>query len=323
MLLTMKPRLLPALLAVAGFLCACGARDDGAAMNGYAEAELVYLAPSAAGMLETLTVRRGDAVRRGQVLYTLDTGAEVPARDAARARSEQAQAQAADLGKGKRPLELRQFEQQLAQAEATLAASTATLDRNRRLVGQGFVAALQLDALVAARDHDAARVKELQAQRAFAAEAARRDAIDAAAAAARGAQADLALAQWREGQKQRSAPADAQVYDVYYRVGEWVGAGAPVLSLLPPAALKVRFFVAEPDLPQARIGREVHLGCDGCPSGLTARIRWVSPQAEFTPPVIYSTGTRSKLVFMVEATPAAGSGLKPGQPLDVRFGPTQ
>jgi HlyD family secretion protein len=313
------PLVLPLVLGYG--LAACTASDEGTAMSGYAEAELVYLAPSAAGMLETLAVRRGDEVRQGQVLYTLDTGAEVPARDAALARSQQAQAQAADLGKGRRPLELRQFEQQLAQAEATLAASTATLERNRRLVEQGFVAALQLDALVAARDRDAARVKELQAQRAFAAEAARQDTITAAAAAARGAQADLALAQWREAQKQRSAPADAQVFDVFYRVGEWVAAGTPVLALLPPAALKVRFFVAESELPQARIGREVRLACDGCPAALSARIRWVSPQAEFTPPVIYSIGTRSKLVFMVEATPAPGSALKPGQPLDVRFGP--
>jgi HlyD family secretion protein len=100
---------------------------------------------------------------------------------------------------------------------------------------------------VAARDRDAARFKELQAQRALAAKAARSDEVAAAAAESRGTSADLALASWREGQKQRTAPTDATVFDVMYRVGEWVPAGAPVVALLPPGALKVRFFVPEPN----------------------------------------------------------------------------
>ncbi len=302
-------------LALAG----CSASAPDGALAGYAEAELVYIAAGSAGELRSLAVKRGDQVKVGQLLYVLDPEAEVLARDGARARSEQAAAQEADLRKGRRPLELQQIEQQLAQARATLAASTATLERNRLLVAQGFIAALQLDTLVAARERDAARVGELQAQRAFAAEAARRDAIAAAAAAARGAQADLALAQWRAGQRQRSAPTAALVYDTLYRVGEWVPAGAPVLALLPPGAVKLRFFVPEPELPRVAVGQVVSVACDGCAPGLTARVRFISPQAEFTPPVIYSIGSRSKLVFMVEADPADPGALKPGQPVDVRL----
>ncbi len=105
-----------------------------------------------------------------------------------------------------------------------------------------------------------------------------------------------------------------------YRPGEWVNAGAPVVALLPPGALKVRFFVPEPALARAAVGSEVALSCDGCAPNLRARIRWVSPQAEYTPPVIYSNASRSKLVFAVEATPLDGAAaLKPGQPVDVRF----
>jgi HlyD family secretion protein len=299
---------------------ACAPQSDEAAMSGYAEAELVYVAPSAAGTLQTLAVARGDRVKRGQLLYSLDVDSEAISRDAARARSEQAAAQAEDLRKGKRPLELKQIDEQLVQAQATLAGSSATLARNQRLVEQGYVSASTLDPLVAARDRDAARVNELQLQRSFATAAARRDEIAAAAASARGAQADLALAQWREGQKHRAAPADALVFDVMYRPGEWVNAGAPVVALLPPGALKVRFFVPEPLLARTTVGAEVALSCDGCAANLRARIRWVSPQAEYTPPVIYSNASRSKLVFAVEATPLDGAAaLKPGQPLDVHF----
>ena len=115
------------------------------------------------------------------------------------------------------------------------AASAAALQRQQRLVEQGFVAALRLDELVAARDRDAARVREVQAQHALATAAAgRSDEIAAATAEARGSAAELALAQWRQGQRQRAAPVDAVVFDVMYRSGEWVAAGAPVVALLPP-----------------------------------------------------------------------------------------
>ena len=299
---------------------ACGAPDGEAPMSGYAEAELVYVAPSSAGTLVSLAVRRGDSVKKGQALYALDTDAEVLGRQAAQARSERAQAQAENLRKGRRPAEIQVIDQQLAQAKASLAASTSALQRNQQLVNQGFQSASRLEELVAARDRDAARLRELQAQRSLATQASRSDEIAAASAEARGAQSDLALSAWREAQKRREAPADALVFDVMYRPGEWVNAGAPVVALLPPTALKVRFFVAEPALARAAVGSEVALACDGCAPNLRARIRWVSPQAEYTPPVIYSNASRSKLVFAVEATPLeAATALKPGQPVDVRF----
>jgi len=300
-------------------LAACQGTPGEAPMSGYVEAELVYVAPTAAGVLQTLAVQRGDTVRRGQALYALEADAEVFGRDAAAARRETAEAQLRNLKKGRRPAELQAIDQQLAQAAAAFAASTAALQRNQKLVEQGFQSAARLDELQAARDRDGARIRELQAQRAVAVDTARADEIAAAAASAQGSAVDLSLARWREAQRQRTAPVDARVHDVMYRPGEWVNAGAPVVALLPPAAIKLRFFVPEPSLAQATIGREVAVSCDGCPAGLTARIRYVSPQAEFTPPVIYSNDSRSKLVFLVEAEPGDPAVLKPGQPVDVRF----
>ncbi len=310
---------LPGAALMLSALVGCGPSTDQAPLSGYAEADLVYVASPASGTLQTLNVKRGDNVKAGQMLYALDDDAEALGRDAAQARSERALAQADNLRKGKRPLELAALDEQLAQASAALAGSTAALTRQQTLVQQGFVAPLRLEELTAARDRDAARVKESQAQRRLAGEAARRDEVAAAAAEARGAGADLALARWKQDQKQRSAPTNAAVHEVMYRVGEWVTAGAPVVALLPPRAVKVRFFVPQDLLPRAAVGAELALSCDGCPPGLTARVRWVSTQAEFTPPVIYSIGSRSKLVFMAEAEPSDPAVLRPGQPLDVRF----
>ena len=302
-------------------LAACDGGPDPDLMSGYAEADLVYVGAASAGTLRSLAVQRGDAVRQGQALFALDPEGEALASAGAAARQQRAEAQAANLRKGRRPMEIRALDAQLAQARAALAATSAALDRQQRLVAQGFVSALRLDELQAAHDRDAARLAELQAQRLLALDAARVDEVAAAAAEARGATADAELARWREGQRQRQSPQDAQVFDVLYRVGEWVQAGAPVVSLLPPQGLKLRFFVPQAQLARVAVGQRVGLACDGCPAGLAARVRWLSPQAEYTPPVIYSNASRAKLVFLVEATPepAALAVLKPGQPVDVRL----
>lgn len=288
-------------------------------MGGYVEAELVYVAPTTAGVLQSLEVKRGDRVQRGQPLFALQADEQALTRDAAQARREKADAQLANLRKGRRPEELRAAEQQLAQAQAALAASESALQRQQGLVAEGYVSPLRLEELRAARDRDSAHVRELQAQLALAHQAARSDEVAAAGAEARGSAADLGLARWREEQRVRSAPADAVVFDVMNRNGEFVAAGAPVVALLPAGALKLRFYVPEAALPRAVVGQDVQASCDGCSGAIAARIRWVSPQAEFTPPVIYGASSRAKLVYLVEAEPLPGSPLKPGQPVDVRF----
>jgi HlyD family secretion protein len=98
-----------------------------------------------------------------------------------------------------------------------------------------------------------------------------------------------------------------------------VDAGAPVVSLLPPANILVRFFVPEPALPHIHAGQRVNISCDTCPPHLTATVSFVAPQPEYTPPVIFSEQTRDKLVYLIEAHPPANEALvlKPGQPVTV------
>jgi HlyD family secretion protein len=110
----------------------------------------------------------------------------------------------------------------------------------------------------------------------------------------------------------------ALVNDTLYREGEWVGAGAPVASLLPPGNVKIRFYVPEPQLASLRVGAPVSVRCDGCASAVAAKISFIAPQAEYTPPVIYSRENRAKLVFLVEARPeSTDATLNPGLPVEV------
>lgn len=305
-----------ALLALAG--CT---RVDPDRFSGYAEADLVYVAPAISGRVQTLAVDRGARVERGAKLFQLDPDPEAFERAAAAARVERAAAQASNLRKGKRVDELRAIEQQLEQARAALAFSTQELTRAEALVKQGFISPNQLDGLRSARARDAARVAEVQAQLATARDAARPDEIAAADADQRAAQSDLASMRWREDQTRGISSVGGVVQDVMYRPGEWVQQGMPVVALLPDGAVKVRFFVPQETLSRLHVDDTVAVTCDGCPAGMTARVSFIASQAEYTPPVIYSNESRAKLVFMAEARPdaAAAKVLKPGQPVDVRL----
>ena len=254
-------------------------------------------------------------------LLQLETDPEFFNRAAAAARAERAAAQTNNLRKGKRVDELRAIEQQLAQARAALALSSAELTRSEALVKQGFLSPNRLDELRSTRERDVARVAEVQAQLATARDAARPDEILAAEAEQRAAQSDLASSRWREEQTRGVAAQGGTVQDVMYRPGEWVPQGAPIVALLPDGAVKARFFVPQEALARIRVGDVVALSCDGCPPDLKANVSFIASEAEFTPPVIYSNESRAKLVFMVEARPDAAASrlLKPGQPIDARI----
>ncbi len=141
--------------------------------------------------------------------------------------------------------------------------------------------------------------------------------LDAAQAALREAQARVNTSQTRLARRSIKSPVTGTVERVYFRPGEVVSATKPIVALLPPGNIKVRFFVPEAVLPRIHYGDTVTVRCDGCAGDLTARISFIAKSAEFTPPVIYSQEERAKLVFLIEALPVAPFNLRVGQPLDV------
>jgi HlyD family secretion protein len=145
--------------------------------------------------------------------------------------------------------------------------------------------------------------------------------LDAATATLRDAQARLNSAQTRLDRRRVFSPVNGTVQQIYFRPGEMVPAGRPVLALLPPGNIKVRFYVPETALPSIAYGDEIKVGCDGCAADLTARVSFIARQSEFTPPVIYSLEERSKLVFLIEALPDKPNALRVGQPVDVTLLP--
>ena len=307
-----------ALVAVVFLFAGCAPAGE-RPLQGYIEGEYVRVAAPFAGTLQQLTVKRGDDVALAAPLFALERENESAARREAEERLRGVEARLENLKTGKRPPEIETANEQLQQARAMRELSAANVKRQQQLFSSGFISSAALDDSRAQFKRDDAHVKELEATVATTKMPARADEIRAADADARAAREVLAQSVWRLGQRAVAAPAAGLVHDTYYVVGDWVPAGSPVASVLPPGNIKVRFFVAEPVLGRLKRGQSVTVGCDGCAAPVTAVIVYIADRAEFTPPVLYSKENRSKLVYLVEAKPAAvdAARLHPGQPVDV------
>lgn len=290
--------------------------------QGYVEGEFVYVASPLAGAMETLYVQRGAQVKQGDPLFALEREPEKAIVDEAAQRLAQAVATLDDMKKGKRPTEVEAIEAQLGQARAALTLSQDELARQEQLSAAGATTPQNLDRARATRDQDRQRVAQLEADLQTVQLGARSDQIAAAEANVRALEAALARARWSLSQKQQAAPQSGLVFDTLYRSGEWVAAGRPAVMLLPPQNVKVRAFVPETWLAAIQPGDRAQVTVDGLPESFVGRVSFISPQAEYTPPVIYSRQNREKLVFMIEIAfdPETAARLHPGQPVDVQFG---
>lgn len=311
-------RHLPAYLLLPLLLAACsGHGPEG--YQGYAEGEYVRVAAPYAGRLERLAIQRGATAAKDSPLFVLEQENEAASRREAEERLNASLARLANLQTGRRAPELAAIQAQEAQSRAAASVSSAQLQRQQKLFSAGFIGKEALDQATAAVERDRQRVRELQAQLETANLPARAQEIKGAEKDVASARAVLEQAQWRLAQKSVAAPVAGLVQDTFYVTGEWVPAGAPVVSLLPPQNIKLRFFVPETGVGALKLGQDIIAACDGCPAPVPAKITYIAPQAEYTPPVIYSKESRAKLVFLIEARPSPADALKlhPGQPVDV------
>jgi HlyD family secretion protein len=265
-------------LAFAFLLAGCGQNNDNAWL-GYAEGDYAFIAAPLAGWVTRVAVKRGDWVNNGDLLFALDDPSQLAARDSAKAAIAQAQGQ-------------------MAQARANLDLAKKELVRQAGLLRASATSKQAYDMAKSNYDSAAAQVSQIEA-------------------AENQARATLANAAYQLAQREVMARTTGRVQEVYFHAGEYAPAMTPVISVLPPQNVYVRFFVPENQFAKIHLGDKVRIGCDGCPA-IVATISFIAAQEEFTPPVIFSIGSREKLVFKVEARAPAGLALNPGQPVDVR-----
>ncbi|MGZ3376508.1 MAG: HlyD family secretion protein [Phenylobacterium sp.] len=307
--------LLSAALAIIAGLLLIPRINRHAVLSGYIEGEPLYLAAPIAGTVKAMHVVRGQDVPAGAALFLVDPQQQTGAVGQAQAELAAAQAQAADARKGQRPSELAALDANIVAAQAKAQDAAIAYQRNVALLSAGVVSKQAVDDARAAAQSSEAQLAAARRQKETAGLGARPDQVRAADARVDQARAALTAAAARLSDFAPTAAAAARVEDVFFQQGEWAPANQPILSLLPDERIKVRFFVPEASLSAYRVGAVVKFACDGCAKGLTAKIAYIAPRPEFTPPVIYSREARDRLVYLVEAHPSAR--LNPGQPVDV------
>ncbi|ESQ76692.1 HlyD family secretion protein [Asticcacaulis sp. AC402] len=309
----MRKLALVVLLAMAG--CSDKAADS---YSGYVEAQSVSIAAPQSGWLATVEVDRGAVVQDGQLLFTLDPTQAGNSLVGAQSRADAVAAQAQDLSKGARDADIAPLLAQKVQAEAALDLAVANEARYTKLEPKGFVSAAQMDALRMQTRSARAAVTNIDRLITERRQSARQDQQRAASAQVAAASADVANAQWTVDERSVRARLTGQVDERLREPGEFVAAGAPVLTVRPKGREFVRFYVPQSELAQFKVGTLVKVSCDGC-RVQNAKVRFIAANAEFTPPVIYSVKERQKLMFLIEAVPEKPDALHAGQPVDVRL----
>ena len=298
-----------------------GNEPDGRVYQGYIEGDYLYMSSPLSGRIVKITAGKGGSVSTGDLLFEIDSQPYEDSYREAQSLYHAALARYKDLNKGQRPEELAVLEASMEEAEVTFTYSKNKYERAKNLYEKKVISKDNYESALSAFERDRARMAELKAKLKTAKLGARDEQIVAARKEVERAKAVQDKAQWQLAQTKGHSPRSARVVDVLYTEGEFAPAGAPIVSLLPPEGVKVRFFVPEPVLSLIKTGLSVSVLRDGVKDVLTGKISYIAPYAEYTPPLIYSKENREKLVFMVEATfdDAAKLHLNPGQPVEVEI----
>ena len=288
---------------------------------GYIEGDYRYLVAPRSGWLKSVTVNLGDTLHRGQLAFNYRSDAEQFAVNQADAQLQSQIAQSQNLTTGARPEEIASLQAQFKAAQAQLLLAKQTLERYQMLQRSDAVAQVQVDEMVTQVRTAQAAVDSIQAQIRAANLPARQQTQNASIATSKAAKAALEKAQYDLSQLNVNSELAGEVIQVYYHTGEYVTQGQPIVQILPHANRKVIFYVPQDKLSTLRVGQVLNLQGIGSQQSLSnASIRYISPQASYTPPVIYSNENADKLTFRVEGvlnTADNMPNLQVGQPVQV------
>lgn len=309
-------RLKLTLLLCLALLTSCN-REHHQQFQGYVEGETIFLASPYSGILSTLAIRRGQQVEKGQLLFKLDPKPQDYSIAQLSAEYEQAKNTLLDLQKPKRKQEIEAIEAQIEQTNAAITLAELRVSRFQKLFDKKASDKDTLDAAVAnLKQHQDLKL-QYEANLSLAKIGSREEQIKAQQAQVAAVQARLEAAQWELKQKTVTAPASGIIFDTYYRQGEFVPNQQAVVSLLTPQNVRIEFFVPLEFLTKIQPGQSITFDCLGCDQNNKATISYISPEAEFLPPLVYSKDNASKLVFRLKAQIEEPSRFKPGQPVRV------
>ena len=303
------------IIVIATLLSGCGKNDQ--PYQGYVEGENIYLSSPNSGALVKLSVKRGQHVKQGELLFMLDPNPQAILLNGTKAALLQAARVLKDLKMPRRPAEIAAIQAQLAQADAKIGLAAIRVKRNQILFDKHVMDKDTLDASIE-RYQELQQVKaQYQANLDLAHQGARPEQILAQRAQVKLILTKLEQAQWELSQKTMYAPAEGVIFDTYFRRNEFVAAQRPVLSLLTPYNTRIEFFVPLNGLAKLYVGKKIKFSCENCTDTKQAVISYISPEAEYVPPLVYSRDNSNKLVYRIKAMVPDPKEIMPGQPVMV------
>ena len=307
------------IIVVVWILIGCNEQSD-SEFTGYSYGDFIYLSHSTAEKIEQVYVKKGDLIKRGQELVKMESFTAENALSLAEKKLQIEHASLKNLQSGERPEELNVVRAQLDRARSAARLAKSQLVKYQPLFASNVITRLEWEKIQDDYEQKNAQVKELIHQIKAKQLPARQEQITSQASLVDFSRLEQDKALWDLQQIVITAPQDAQVYDIIYRAGERPTAGSPIITLLPPDNIKVRFFIPEKQLSNMHVGMKVQILFDECKEPVMGAINYISPQVEYTPPVIYSTERREKLIYMAEAKPVQDQRhfIKLGQPVRIK-----
>ena len=283
--------------------------------NGYVEADNIYLSSPFSGILQKMPVRSGQHVNEGELLFSLDPNPQILMINQIQGELGQAQNLLTDLQKSRRPQELSAINAQIQQTDAQIQLAAIRVSRLQKLYAKQATDKDSLDSALANLKQQQELKIQFESNLALAKLGGREDQIKAQQSQIDSLVAKLNQSKWELAQKTALSPRTGVIFDTYYRVGELVAAQQPVMSLLTPENVKIEFFVPIENLANLKVNQQINFSCETCATGNVAFVSYISPEAEYLPPVIYSRENSSKLVFRIKARIQKPALFKPGQPI--------
>jgi HlyD family secretion protein len=291
-------------------------------VSGTVEATEAQLGFPAAGLMQEVIVREGDAVAAGDELARLDR-VETLARSAqAAAQVEAARAALTELERGNRGEEVAQADAAHAAATERLADAQRDLDRAQALHKAGAISDEAVDKAQLALDVATSQAAQTEEQLKLMRTGARRERIDAARAQLAAAEAGRDAIDAALDRMTIRAPFAGVVTVRHREPGEIVSAGSPVLTVMNRDDRWVRVYVPETHVGAVRLGLPAAITSDSYRDRTYAgSVVYIASEAEFTPKTVQTSEERVKLVYAVKVRIANDGGydLKPGMPVDVRL----
>ncbi len=263
--------ILPILTIFISLLSSCAKNSD-RSIQGYVETRLLYIASPVDGTLNKLYIHRGEQIKAHQTLFSLEQQPQLANLQQAKANLASQRATLANLQHGQRETVLAAIRAQIAQAKARVTLSQSQLRRSEKLYRKAAIDKNSYQEAQTNYKEAMQTLLEYQANLAENTQGSRKQLIRAQMATVRSAIAKVHQAEWYLKQKAVRATQNAQVFDVYFRPGEFVPQATAVLSLFTPQNLHVIFYLPEPKLSQIKLGELVNVTCDGCQLAYTARI---------------------------------------------------